>query len=104
MHDLINDIRKAHSNGLFSKLPRGPIGSYVEVPNSEYLDVVENVIGGLLGAFLVNNSKDRQLLEKIIAKYDKKRPMIVTTAFSDRVRSSLNVYSCFLQSVPPVGL
>uniref|UniRef100_A0A1I8NV53 Rad50/SbcC-type AAA domain-containing protein n=1 Tax=Stomoxys calcitrans TaxID=35570 RepID=A0A1I8NV53_STOCA len=86
MNDLINDIKRAHQKGMFSKLPRGPLGSYVEVPNSEFRDVVESVIGaGLLGAFLVNSTSDRQVLEKILAKYQAKRPMIITTKFAEAV-------------------
>ncbi|XP_058974562.1 structural maintenance of chromosomes protein 6-like isoform X3 [Musca domestica] len=86
MPELLTDIRKAHSQGLLSKLPRGPIGSYVDVANSQYRDVIENSIGrGLLGAFLVNNAKDRQILENIFTKYENCRPIIITVAFSDKV-------------------
>lgn len=89
MPQLLKEIQKVHSQGLFSKMPRGPIGSYLEVPNSEFRDAVENVIGaGLLGAFLVNNTKDRQTLERIVAKFCQKRPIIITSAFSDTVRTS----------------
>ncbi|XP_058980597.1 structural maintenance of chromosomes protein 6 [Musca domestica] len=86
MPELLTDIRKAHSQGLFSKLPRGPIGSYVDVANSQYRDVIENSIGrGLLEAFIVNNTKDRQILEKMFTKYENCRPIIITAAFSDKV-------------------
>ncbi|XP_061389383.1 structural maintenance of chromosomes protein 6 [Musca vetustissima] len=86
MPALLKDIQNAYSQGLFSKLPRGPIGSYVDVPNSQFRDIVENAIGsGLLGAFLVNNTKDRQILEKIFAKYEIRRPIVITTTFSDKV-------------------
>ncbi|XP_073832880.1 structural maintenance of chromosomes 6 [Musca autumnalis] len=86
MPELLNDIRNAHSKGLFSKMPRGPIGSYVDVPNSQFRDVIENAIGkALLGAFLVNNAKDRQVIEEIFTKYNCRRPIIITTTFSDRV-------------------
>lgn len=60
MPALINQIRKAHSEGKFSQLPRGPIGNYVEVPRRQYCDVIESILNGaLLNSFIVNNKKDR---------------------------------------------
>lgn len=86
MPQLISEIKNAHSKGFFSQLPRGPIGSYVEVPNSQYRDIVETTIGtGLLSAFIVNNTKDRQTLEKILTKFSNNRPVIITNAFRSQV-------------------
>lgn len=86
MPELIKHINKAHSEGKFSQLPRGPIGSYVEVPKRQYRDIMEYILGGaLLNSFIVNNKRDRDTLGAILDKFVKKRPNIITTAFHNQV-------------------
>ncbi|XP_065365152.1 structural maintenance of chromosomes protein 6 [Calliphora vicina] len=88
MPALINQIRKAHSEGKFSQLPRGPIGSYVEVPRRQYRDVIESILNGaLLNSFIVNNKKDRETLEAILDRFTPNRPNIITTAFRNQVHN-----------------
>lgn len=81
MPALVDEIKRAHKQGKFSQLPRGPIGNYVEVPKRQYRDIVENIIRGVLNAFIVHNTKDKQVLEAIWAKYSTSPPKIITTPF-----------------------
>lgn len=78
MPALIDEIKAAYKQGKFSQLPRGPIGSYVEVPRRQYRDIAESIIRGFLNAFIVNNTRDRQILNGILAKYTNSPPMVIT--------------------------
>ena len=81
MPALISEIEAAYKQGKFSQLPRGPIGSYVEVPRLQYRDIIESIIARFLKAFIVNNTSDRQMLDGILTKYTNSPPRVIT--FSD---------------------
>lgn len=51
----------------FATMPIGPIGSYVELPDEfkEFGLALEVVLGGTLKSFLVENGRDKALLERI---------------------------------------
>ncbi|XP_004523654.1 structural maintenance of chromosomes protein 6 [Ceratitis capitata] len=86
MQALLEEIDRYYRAGKFSERPRGPIGSYLDVPEQKYRDVVENQIGGLLRAFLVNNTADRVLLNKIIKqRCPNMHVTIVTAKFLNKV-------------------
>ncbi|XP_036339217.1 structural maintenance of chromosomes protein 6 [Rhagoletis pomonella] len=86
MQALLDEIERHCRARKFSDRPRGPIGSYLDVPEQKYRDVVENQIGGLLRAFIVNNTADRVLLNSIIRqRLPNMQVTIVTAKFSNKV-------------------
>ncbi|KAI9340178.1 hypothetical protein DFJ73DRAFT_559887 [Zopfochytrium polystomum] len=50
--------------------PRGPIGLYISVKNKEFTPVIEVVLGGMLGGFVVDNHDDRKALQGVLKQYD----------------------------------
>ena len=66
MAELVEKLHRLHSQGKFSELPRGPIGSYIEVPDKKYRNAVENIMGAIVHGFFVNSDKDRILLSQVL--------------------------------------
>lgn len=66
MAEMVEKLHRLHSQGKFSELPRGPIGSYIEVPDKKYRNAVESILGQLVYAFMVNSDKDRILLSQVL--------------------------------------
>ncbi|CAO1309708.1 unnamed protein product [Diamesa serratosioi] len=66
MAELVEKVQRLYSQGKFSELPRGPMGSYIEVPDKKYRNAIENILGAIVHAFFVNCDKDRILLSKIL--------------------------------------
>lgn len=66
MAELVEKLHRLHSQGKFTELPRGPIGSYIEVPDKKYRNAVENIMGPIIHGFFVNCDKDRILLSHIL--------------------------------------
>jgi chromosome segregation ATPase len=86
MSQLLQEIKHLYKQKRFSEMPRGPIGSYIEVPDANYRQVVENILGNLLTSFVVNNDNDRQLLVKTKQKYQQLvQIQIITTEFIHEV-------------------
>lgn len=56
------------NKGRFSQPPLGPIGRYLEVPENKYKSVIEKLISGQLGSFIVNSLKDQEEFQRIFAK------------------------------------
>lgn len=80
MQRLLEEIDRQYRARKFSERPRGPIGSYLNVPEQKYRDVVENQIADLLRAFIVNNTADRTLLNSIIQQRCPNMHLTIITA------------------------
>lgn len=52
----------------FSMMPLGPIGRYLEVPEKRYKGVIEQLIAGSLGSFIVNTPRDHQIFLELFNK------------------------------------
>lgn len=88
MQTLLEEIERQYRARKFSERPRGPIGSYLSVPEQKYRDVVENQIADLLRAFIVNNTADRTLLNSIIQqRCPNMHVTIITAKFLNKVRT-----------------
>lgn len=87
MPRLIERIEQLTKQGKFSKLPRGPLGRYIEVREQKFRDSVENVLSNLLISFMVNTDQDRKMLEKLSKDEFPQSPRlnIITTKFIDKV-------------------
>lgn len=86
MKSLIQMIEKVYNNRKFSALPKGPLGRYLEVPDKKWRGVVEQLLGGHLTSFIVNNGQDRQVLDKIIkTHFPQSRHTIITAKFRGQV-------------------
>lgn len=86
MPQLLNDIKRAMAAGIFKQFPLGPVGSYIELQNDKYRDLIEEIIGlEQLNAFIVSHPDDLRALEKIHRKYTNKIPLIITTKFIRKV-------------------
>ncbi|XP_039959964.1 structural maintenance of chromosomes protein 6 [Bactrocera tryoni] len=86
MQTLLEEIDRQYRARKFSERPRGPIGSYLDVPEQKYRNVVENQIADLLRAFIVNNTADRTLLNTIIQqRCPNMHVTIITAKFLNRV-------------------
>lgn len=66
MAELVDKLNRLYRQGKFSELPRGPIGSYIEVPDKKYRNAVENIMGAIVHGFFVNSDKDRILLSQVL--------------------------------------
>ena len=70
--------------GAFSSEPRGPVGAYLTLKHEEYALSIEQCLGGLLRSWVVDNSKDLAVLEKIIKKHCPQLPNLGVSKFFDR--------------------
>lgn len=66
MAELVEKLDRLHKQGKFSEVPRGPLGSYIEVPDKKFRNAVENILGAIVHAFFVNSDKDRILLSQVL--------------------------------------
>lgn len=85
MPNLLKAINRNRNR--FSKLPLGPIGRYLEVPNKKYRPVIEQIISHAVSAFIVNNSKDEaELLNIFRTEFPNvKPPTILQRRFQSQV-------------------
>lgn len=87
MPNLVAAIEKHHKAGKFSKLPLGPIGSYVEVIDPKYRRCVEDTLRPILFAFCVDNMKDRATFDNLVKTQfpAAARCPIITSKYTDKV-------------------
>ncbi|XP_037041026.1 structural maintenance of chromosomes protein 6 isoform X2 [Bradysia coprophila] len=90
MPELINAIEQMHRKGEFRQMPRGPLGNYIEVVDHKFKGPVEAIIGKKLFSFVVDSAKDREVLNRIMAKIavrhpDVKHCSIISMRFKDDV-------------------
>ena len=59
--------------------PLGPIGRYVNVEHSEWVEVLDATLGNHMSSFIVTNNRDRHRLNEIVGQYFKNadRPNII---------------------------
>ncbi|KAJ1554177.1 Structural maintenance of chromosomes protein 6, partial [Cladochytrium tenue] len=68
MPDLVRAIEDcSRRRGWSGSQPRGPIGIFLTVRQREFTRVIENILGGVLNSFVVDNHADRRTLEGIMA-------------------------------------
>lgn len=84
---LLHDIESFYKSGKFSVKPIGPIGTYIKVLQPSYRTVVENVLSSVLGNFLVDNAKDRDVLRDLIKKKYPQMPVprMITQRFTNKL-------------------
>lgn len=87
MPRLVDEIEQLHKQGKFSAMPLGPIGSFVEVKDPQYLRYVEDILRTITTGFLVNRVQDRDVLNELFKrKYPQAaRLPIITSRFLDHV-------------------
>lgn len=68
MPRLIDMMEKYHKRGVFSKKPLGPIGQYVDVPNSKWRPLIEHFTRSHLTSFCFNTVNDRQEFDKMVQR------------------------------------
>lgn len=68
MPRLVEILEKYNKRGVFSKKPLGPIGQYVDVPNSKWRPLIEHFTKSHLTAFCFNTVKDRQEFDKMVQR------------------------------------
>lgn len=87
MPNFLNDIEAEFKRGKFDEMPRGPIGRYVAVTNSEYQPMVEKILGSILTSFVCHSSKDARTLSAMYSRRFQRGSniSIITTKFSKRV-------------------
>jgi structural maintenance of chromosomes protein 6 len=86
MNKLVTKIKQMTTQGQFSKLPRGPLGQYIQVPDKKWRAVVEQTIGNHIRTFRVNNDADRVTLDNLIRKeFPQLQSTIITGKFADKV-------------------
>ncbi|XP_064550310.1 structural maintenance of chromosomes protein 6 [Drosophila montana] len=82
-----NALRVQYSGGNAHKMPRGPIGMYITVPNPKYRDLIENQLAHCLRSYIVSTDKERVSLRALLQESyaGGNIPTIITSAFSNRV-------------------
>lgn len=82
MSTFVKRIEEMHKRGMFTELPRGPLGRYIEVPDKKFKSAVENVLSGILQSFYVSCDKDRILICQEMKRFPElSRLPIITGAF-----------------------
>eukprot|EP00818_Percolomonas_sp_WS_P008954 CAMPEP_0117445174 /NCGR_PEP_ID=MMETSP0759-20121206/5651_1 /TAXON_ID=63605 /ORGANISM="Percolomonas cosmopolitus, Strain WS" /LENGTH=1096 /DNA_ID=CAMNT_0005237325 /DNA_START=191 /DNA_END=3481 /DNA_ORIENTATION=+ len=84
MRSLFREIERNRHR--FQKCPVGPIGMLVKVKDLKWAGTVELALKNSLSTFVVDNSRDRQVLMDV-AKHCRARISAITQTFSDRVYS-----------------
>ncbi|XP_055695980.1 structural maintenance of chromosomes protein 6 isoform X2 [Lutzomyia longipalpis] len=87
MGNLLKAIEQHYKRGEFSEMPRGPFGRYVEVPDTKWRAIVENILSGYVTAFLVNSHNDHKLLVNIMKRIvpEGRLPSITVTPFEKQL-------------------
>lgn len=86
MSRMIARIESMYKKKQFKELPRGPLGQYIEVPETNFKSAVENILGPILTSFYVCCDQDRLQLSKIFREFPEfDRLQIITGQFQKRV-------------------
>lgn len=87
MPQLVHAIGALNKRGSFTKLPRGPLGHYVELTDDKWKVAIEHIIGSYVHSFVVNDAKDRAVLSQLIKRDFPRhaRYAIITSRFADHV-------------------
>lgn len=87
MTRMVAAIEAAHKRGQFTRLPLGPLGRYVQLEDDRWKLPIENLMGGHVQSFIVNDAADRRVLSELIRKQfpEHARHSIISTRFVDKV-------------------
>ncbi|KAK7038921.1 Structural maintenance of chromosomes protein 6, partial [Halocaridina rubra] len=78
---LLDKIEVAFQQNLFKKKPIGPLGAYIEVLDSGWAHIAEQVIGVNISAFCVDNQDDAQVLDSL---FESTKPSKIISRFRPR--------------------
>lgn len=80
-------IQTAHKRKAFSVMPLGPIGRYVQLEEARWALPIENILGGHVHSFIVNDANDRRTLSELIRRQfpEHSRHSIICMRFVDKV-------------------
>jgi len=78
------EIQTAMRQGKFKEEPKGPVGAYIKLKDEQYALSLEQCLGGMMTSWLCDNTKDHQLLEKILKKHANRMPNMAVTRFLDQ--------------------
>ena len=88
--DVLAELKR--SSGLFSKMPKGPLGMHIKATETEYEIAIEQCLGqGIMTGFLVDNRTDgatlRKIFDRVIGSNNKRLPypQIFTQRFIEKV-------------------
>lgn len=86
MVKLVDMLGQYFKQGMFQKMPIGPIANHVEVKNAKYRQYVEDALGNVLMAFCVDNANDVMVFREIQKKLAQPQVNIpvICAKFSDR--------------------
>lgn len=56
------------SNNGWTEKPIGPLGAYIQVKDKSWQPVLETVLGGSLGSYMVVNERDERMLRGLMSK------------------------------------
>ena len=86
MSRMIARIDNMYKKKQFKELPRGPLGQYIEVPETNFKSAVENILGTILTSFYVSCDQDRMQLSKVFKEFPEfDRLQIITGQFQKKV-------------------
>jgi chromosome segregation ATPase len=94
LRKLVELVKKRASE--FSQPPIGPIGMHVRLKEEKWADAVEECIGQGLGGWLVGNSRDRDVLDKMIRHDCQMENFSITSTSLNRAR-----YDMPAEKLPP---
>lgn len=87
MPRLLKRIDEEYRRGKFRCKPKGPVGAFIKVKDSQWIPAVENFLSNILSAFCVDNRADASKLGLIMREVfrDERCPQIICSKFFDRV-------------------
>ncbi|RZF39291.1 hypothetical protein LSTR_LSTR016596, partial [Laodelphax striatellus] len=69
MPRFVEEINKAANMGRFTKKPKGPIGSYLQVTDPEWAPAIEKHLKSFLSQFCLNSSADLKPFNEIAERF-----------------------------------
>lgn len=89
MPRLLKRIDEEYRRGKFRCKPKGPVGAFIKVKDSQWIPAVENFLSNILSAFCVDNRADASKLGLIMREVfrDERCPQIICSKFFDRVHN-----------------
>lgn len=84
---LVAAIEAAYKRKMFSRMPLGPLGRYVQLEDARWKLPVEHIIGAHVQSFIVNTAADRRVLFDLFRKQfpEHLRHSIIAMRFVDDV-------------------
>ncbi|CAJ0578254.1 unnamed protein product, partial [Mesorhabditis spiculigera] len=74
----------ASNRNRFQKMPIGPVGCHLKVVDDRWAYTIEQVVGKLMGTFVVDNQADSRVLKELLNNNRIAAPPITVTAFVAR--------------------